>query len=211
MTSEQAAPSSTGRRRATPAWVPVVAGVAAFVVVLAGFGVVAGDWLLRNVEMGRLVTAIEASEDAMSTSQDAIIAVLDSLEGTEAPTDAQRATVDEELKQAAAQGRDRIADAAGPIEQVRVLPWHGDIERARAAYLRHSQAWQAYLDRATEDPDELVADQPEVNDSFMASQPLLERAIPQPPLFDLDVRVATIFDEGQADPSGPTQLAALVQ
>ncbi len=205
-----AAPASPATRRRTPGWVPILAGIAAFVVVLVGFGLGAADWTARNAEMNRLVTAIETSEAAMGDVQDQVelaLAGIDTESGT--LTDEQRAEVSARLQAVAEEGAQGIAAAETGVRNVRVLPWHRDIARARDAYLEHNRAWQDYLRAAAVDPSEMFADQPAVNETFLAVEPLLTQAVPDPALFDLDARVRLIFEEGQADGGEETQLAAL--
>lgn len=89
------------------------------------------------------------------------------------------------------------------------MPWHGKIAAGKQAYVIHNQAWQDYLGASAKDPAELLVDQPEIDSTFMDAEPLLKKAVPDPPLFDLKKRVNDIFVEGQAQPDGPTQEASL--
>ena len=190
-------------------WVPPIIGLATFLLLVVPLGVLAADWMSRSLEMDRLVTAIEQSEDEMSRTQDAVAAAYALIEGDTQITATDRAAVDKALRAAAEQGRTRIGDAGDVVAAVRVMSWHGSVQQARDAYVAHNRAWQDYLGRAALDPAEFLADQPEVNDSFMAVEPLLTDAVPVPPLFDLDQRVADIFTEG-APQDVPTQTVALV-
>lgn len=195
-------------RRRTPGWVPVLLGGLAFALVLTSLGAAAVDWFTRNTEMNRLVTAIEASEAEMGWTQDHIGMVFEETEGKGQLTDEQRAEVDAALKDIVAEGRERIAAAGADVAQVQVLPWHTEILRAQTAYVRHNEAWQEYMWLAEQDTSALTADQPEVNDSFVAAEAPLKQAVPEPALYDLRQRVTDIFVEGMPDegaPSGPTQ------
>jgi hypothetical protein len=59
---------------------------------------------------------------------------------------------------------------------------------------------------ATDDPTQLFKTQPNINATFEAAQPLMEKAVPIPALFELKDRVAKIFAPApESTPSGPTQ------
>ena len=210
MSETTAAPAR--ERRRTPGWVPILLGGLAFAVVLTSLGVAAVDWFTRNAEMNRLVTAIEASEAEMGWTQDHIGLVFEENEGEGELTDEQRAEVDAALTAIAAEGRERIAAAGADVAQVQVLPWHTEILRAQTAYVRHNEAWQEYMWLAEQDPSQLTAEQPEVNDTFVAAEAPLTNAVPEPALYDLRQRVIDIFVEGMPDEGtgdGPTQEVSL--
>ena len=154
-------------------WIPLVAGAVAFLLTLGIGGAVGTDWLARNIEMDRLVSAIEASEASMGTVQGRIAEVFDQLD------------VDDR-----------------EIAAVNILPWHTKIKAAQEAYLLHNYAWQAYMQSAAEDPVALTVDQPLVNQSFEDAQEPLESVVPVVALFDLEARVANIFIEGAPQSSG---------
>jgi len=174
-------------------WLPYVAGAIAFVVVLVGLGAVVGDWGARNVEMRALITKIEASEDAMGTLQENVQGIFAEYEGAGSLSDEDRAAIDEELRAAAAAGRDAVAVAGDGVAGVRWLAWHRDVRDAQEAYLAHNRAWQDYLSRAAEDPAEFARPQSEVNETFMAAEDPIRSALPVPVLFDLVERVDVIF------------------
>lgn len=197
------------RRTRTPTWVPILIGALAFVLALAGLGLVSGDWLLRNAEMNTLVSSVEQSESAMQQTQDEIRAVFQSDSGETSLTPAQQAELTAALTAAAVAGEKRIAAAGDKVNAVRVAAWHGDIAAAKQAYVTHNHAWQDYMSAGAADPKALLADTPAVNDSFAAAEPLMKKAVPEPALFDLVKRVTQIFTSGQDEPTGPTQQAAL--
>ncbi len=183
----------------------MIAGAVAFLLTLGIGGAVGTDWLARNVEMDRLVTAIEASEAAMGGVQDQVRGVFDQLEGgdlTGAPTNEQTADAVAELAGIAVEGFDSISEAGRVIDAVNVLPWHTRITAAKEAYLLHNYAWQAYMQSAIEDPVAFTVNQPLVNQSFEDSRVPLEDAVPDPDLFDVETRVENIFIEGTPEPTG---------
>ena len=184
-------------------WIPLVAGAVAFLLTLGIGGAVGTDWLARNIEMDRLVSAIEASEVTMGVVQERVAVVLEELDAaelqgtqTDAQTDAQTEAAVAELAAIAVDGADSIGAAGRAVAAVSVLPWHTEIQTAKEAYLLHNYAWQAYMQAAIEDPVAFTVDQPLVNQSFIDSQEPLEDAIPEPSLFDLEPRVENIFVEG---------------
>ena len=194
-------------------WVPLVAGAVAFLLTLGIGGAVGTDWLARNIEMDRLVTAIEASEATMGEVQDRVAVVFDALDAADlqgAPADeqggeqadAQTKAAVAELAVIAVDGAESIGAAGRVIAAVNVLPWHSDTKAAKEAYLLHNYAWQAYMQAAIEDPVAFTVDQPLVNESFMDAQIPLEKALPEFSLFDLQSRVENIFIDGAPQSSG---------
>jgi hypothetical protein len=185
--------------------IALIAGAVAFLLTLGIGGAVGTDWLARNVEMDRLVTAIEASETAMGGVQDQVRAVFDGLESDDlagAPTDSQTAAAVAELAGIAVEGADSIGAAGRAIAAVNVLPWHTKIEAAKEAYLFHNYAWQAYMQAAIEDPVAFTVNQPLVNESFEDSRVPLEDAVADPDLYDLETRVENIFIDGTPESTG---------
>ena len=201
---------ATPQKRRTPGWVPVLIGALAFLVTFVGFGLAAGDWASRNAEMNSLVTSIEASESAMQQTQDELAAIFAEYEEPPALTTAEKAEFADKLKAAAAAGEQRVTEAGDGVLGVVVLPWHGHIAAGKEAYVVHNLAWQGYLGAAAKNPEVILEEQPLINDTFMAAEPVLKKAVPEPPLFDLKVRVDDIFVEGQAPAEeGQTQEALL--
>lgn len=174
-------------------WLPPVLGLAAFVLVFVGLGALVGDAAARNVEMQRLVTAIEKSEAAMGKAQENVQGILQAYQAQGSLDEGSRAELDAALEAAATQGRDAIAAAAGPVSDVRWLLWHRDVKAAQEAYLAHNRAWQEYLGRAAEDPEEFAKPQDLVNSSFEEAEVEVRSAVPLVALFDLRGRVDAIF------------------
>jgi hypothetical protein len=190
----------------TRSWLPVLTGAAAFLVTFVVGGVIGTDWLARNIEMDRLIIAIEQSESAMGEVQDRVSVVFDDLDG-EVPSDAQRSDAETaaavaKLAEIAVDGEQAIAAAAREIARVNVLPWHTDILQARDTYLLHNYAWQAYMQSAQKDPVAFTVPQNLVNQTFEDSEEPLMKAVPSPSLFDLPERVESIFEEGAPQVSG---------
>lgn len=198
--------------RRLPSWIPWVAGLAAFVLTLVAGGALAGDWVVRNVQMRELVTAIEGSEAAMGTVQDQISAAFDAFAAKKNPTDADKDAFDATLSNIAANGASSIALAGDKVAAVRLLPWDVAIWNSRQAYLDHNLAWQEYLSAAALNPIELTKDQPAINDTFLVFEETITAAVPDPALFDLEKRVAHLFIEQEPSDSsqGPMQAAGLL-
>lgn len=172
------------------AWVPIVAGAIAFVVTLLAGAGFAADIAVRTAEMRSLIIAIYASESVMEDFQEESI---EAVEDHRASSGADQAKLDGELRGLAAAALTELEAAGDEIAGLPILPWHRSILAAREAYLLHNVAWQEYTARITEDPAELLRDQPLVNSTFEdAEQPILD-AIPQPDLLDLAADVWVIF------------------
>lgn len=188
-------------------WMPVVVGAVAFLVVVVALGAVVGDWGARNAEMRRLVSRIEASEQAMGDVQDAVRDAFIPYGGAGDLSEADRTAIDLRLREIAAAGRDSIAAAGDDVAAVRWLAWHHEIGAAQEAYLEHNRAWRDYLTAAADDPTEFATSQDEVNSTFAAAEEPLRAAVPRPALFSLDDRVDVIFAPPPAVNGGPTQEA----
>lgn len=180
-------------------WIPLVAGGAAFLLVLLTGGLLGADWAVRTAETRSLLTAIEASEASMIVVQDDVAAAFDAFDAAGQSAEA-RADLDASLREIAAEGAVAIETAGLAVTAVEILPWHGALERARDAYVLHNVAWVDYLNRAKDDPEEFVIDQDEVNRTFMEAEPMLRRALPWPVLPSLVDRVDIIFAEPEPEP-----------
>ena len=181
-------------------WIPYVAGVVTFLLTLVVGGVAGTNWWASNIEMDRLVVAIEESEAAMADVLQRVDIVFDKIDGEVPPTgedlDAETIAAVAELANISVDGEAAISEAGRNIANLVILPWHTAILEAREAYLLHNYAWQAYMQSAQEDPVAFTVTQPLVNQTFTDAQEPLEQAIPDPALFDLLKRVQQIFVEG---------------
>ncbi|MDA3022926.1 MAG: hypothetical protein O2943_09825 [Actinomycetota bacterium] len=200
--SQQSGPATP--RSNNHGWLPYALGAATFLVVLGTFGLIAGDWFVRNIETRTLVIAIENSESTMSQTQDSVSEAFDAFGGLDNPVAADREALVTELANVAGYAQLSIADAGDQVASVLVMPWHTNILEAQDAYVTHNLAWQSYMERAAKDPIEFTETQADVNDTFVAVEPALTDAIPQPALFDLVNRVAQIFIDGYPDPADET-------
>jgi hypothetical protein len=187
-------------------WIPYVAGVVTFLLTLVVGGVAGTNWWASNIEMDRLVVAIEESEAAMADVLQRVDIVFDKIDGEVPPSgedlDAETIAAVAELANIAVDGEAAISEAGRNIANLVILPWHTAILEAREAYLLHNYAWQAYMQSAQEDPVAFTVTQPLVNQTFIDAQEPLEQAIPDPALFDLLKRVQQIFVEGLPESNG---------
>lgn len=191
--------------RRTKPWIPWAAGALAFFITLIIGGLVVADWGLRTAEMNTLITRIEASEAAMRQASAEVDAAFAGHSQADA-SPAERAELDAELREIAAEGRDAIEAAAFPVAEVVVLPWHTAIEQAQVAYLIHNLAWQDYLDAAAADPAEFLRPQPLVDSTFLESEQPMIAAVPLPDVLDLLSRISSIYAPPELGP-GQTQQA----
>lgn len=197
-----------GQRARTPGWVAPLTGLLVFLVVLVGGGLLMADWIVRNNEMRDLVTAIEASEQQMVTTQDQVTDAFRPFEVGGALTPEETAALTQQLAGIATDAEARIAQAGKQVEAVSVLAWHNDIKDAQATYLEHNRAWVDYMARAAQDPVEFVNPQPAVNESFLAAEPVLKAAVPVPALYQLQQRVAQIFIDGIPEEMGSSEVSS---
>lgn len=151
----------------------------------------------RSVEVDRLLTAVEASEAAMVTTQERVSRAFEELPAQ--PSQSDVAALRGELSQIAADGEASIAAAGEQVAGLTVLPWHFAIRDAREAYLAHNAAWVDYLGAASANPEEFLQPQPEVNDTFREARLPLLAAVPLLDLRGGVERIAVIYDDGEQD------------
>ena len=187
------------KRDGVPAWVVWTIGGVVLVVITLGYVLAIGDLAARTVSADRLLTQVEASEAAMKAAQDEFSTTIEPYSAG-SMTDADREKLRADLADLAARSRDSIAEAGVGVGAVSVLPWHGNIAEARDTYLRHNEAWVAYLDAASQDPDEWFREQADVNSTFYDARLPLVRALT---MFDVAnglERIEVIYAE--SDESG---------
>ena len=187
----------------TPGWLGPVLAAVVFLLVLVAGGLFTADWGVRNVEMRNLVTAVEASEAAMTTTQEELSKAFAPFDIGGPLTPEETSLLRQQLTTIARDAQVSIEQAGIAVAEVDVQPWHRPIKDAQMAYLVHNQAWVKYMEAAAEDPVEFVNPQPLVNETFMLAEPIMKRAVPQPPLFNLDERVAKIFIDGMPEEEVP--------
>ena len=193
------------KRRAVRPWAVWTAGIAALVVLTVANALAVAELASRTAEADALVTAVEASESAMKSTQDEFAAVVEEYD-TESLTDAEREELRGRLSDVAERGGAAIASAGEGVAEVQVLPWHGSVAAAQEAYLAHNRAWVAYMAAAAEDPAEWFRPQPDVNDTFAQAKEPLVAAVPLFDLLGTLPRIELIYVTGSGD-SGDAQSA----
>lgn len=159
----------------------VVVGLA---VVLTAVGLGVGDWYRRNVEMNRLLEAVQGSENGLISGGDMIGDLLEEFAGV-APGPVQRKQVEEILSRLGDAASDAAADVLDSQDRVRsvsVLSWHRMISRAKARYLEHAEAWEDFLKDTARDPAKGVERRPEIDGTFRVAARALRAAVPDPHL-----------------------------
>ncbi len=196
-------------------WVGPLAGLLAFLLLVIPAAAVGFDYVMRAYEANRLLTRIEASEAAMiafDAQAQAAVAVLGDGANGASPTDAQVQQARDALTAAARDGQQAIADAGAKVAAVKILAWHGDLAKAREAYLAHNHAWQDYLAAAQLDPAEFDKPQQAINDTFAAAERAMRAGMGGLALFDIRDRLEAIFAPPPQDSGGTSaadgQLAA---
>lgn len=203
-TGQYAAAPVTGQPIATtsgsPLWAQLLFWISVGLIVLASLALM-GDWVARNVEMVRMLNAIEASEQQMKVAQDAIL--------SQVPDDPRDANLedDKDLKAAAAAGRDEVAAAGEAAGKLAFLPWHSELIAAQGAYLAHNQAWVDYLAAGSADPRTMFDDQDDIEPTWREAEVRVESAIPLLPWPRITYRVDEIFTD---ESSGGNVVAAPV-
>lgn len=155
----------------------------------------AGDWYLRNREMGELLEAVEASEKVMVSAQDDIETTgREAMSQSSSPlTQQQISDVRAALSDAASHGASQVLSEGDAVRGVSVMPWHRSLVDARSRYVAHSSAWQDYLEGAARDPAEIWIEHPKIDGTFLSARRAFRRAIPPLALHDATARVDAIF------------------
>lgn len=188
------------RVRSLPAWLPWTLGAAAIVVLTLANAVILGELLSRSAEARNLVQAVEVSESAMKGGQERFQSVLSAYDSSDL-SEAERERLRTELAEVAAEAEVAIADAGVGVADVRILPWHTHLLRARESYLAHNRAWVDYMAVAAKDPAEWFRPQPVVNSTFTDAKLPLVEAVPLLDPFGTLARIELIYVTGSGDSS----------
>ncbi len=177
--------------RPTPIWVKMLFWFSVGLIFLAALVAVA-DWAARNIEMTRLLTAIEASENQMKIAQEGI--------ATEIPDDSDESDLkrNQDLKATAAAGRDEVAQAGAEVASVSFLPWHDEMIAAQGAYLAHNQAWVEYLADGAEDPATMFDGQDNIEPTWIRAESEIRQAVPVFAWPQMSSRINVIFSDSEA-------------
>lgn len=159
-----------------------------------------GDWAARNFEMSRLLAVIEKSEDQMRVAQETVLAVDLPPEATEE----QIGEASQQLRAAAAAGRDGVARAGEEVGAVTFLPWHSEMLSAQAAYRAHNQAWVEYLSDGASDPQTMFDSDDNIEPTWRRAEFEVREAVPLLPWPGMSARVDRIFTDEEPAGSGPS-------
>ena len=122
------------------------AGVVALVVLL--LAVLAADRWRADRERDRLLAAVETAERTVTASQSSLLSLADyagPLLTTEDVPAASRRSALVTISRDAARWVPRVRAEEGRLDDTSVLPWHGDLREARAAYVDRLGAWADLL------------------------------------------------------------------
>jgi hypothetical protein len=170
------------------------------------------DWYVRNRELDQLLDAVEQSEHSMVDARHS----LESVESdwstalaahgctSQAPSyecqqyvNGEAATIRAAMSAASASAGSSVRQTGAEVEHVGILPWHGALKDARAAYVDHSDAWYRHYMRVSDDLTQLndPRDLADINSTFSIAHARFLDAIPVAPLFDANSRIAKIWAE----------------
>ena len=152
--------------------------VVALTVVLA---FVADQWQQQR-EFAALVSAIEAGEAGIVAADDRVGATFDYYSPVLVSSDSTAGLRRSYQNAVAAAGLSGAAAGRGAPRrrspQIRVLPWHGELHAARAAYEVRLSLWAAYLAGLATDPDQLFQSQDQLAASRDPAATAIVAAIP---------------------------------
>jgi hypothetical protein len=177
---------------------------------IAVIGLLFGDWLMRNIEMNRLLAVVESSEKAMIEGMDEMRAI--NVRYSTFLADVRREWFSlgsnpvagrfrseeqvlnewrEKLEEAASDTAAKVIETAVEVRELTVLPWHLAILRARSSYLDHSREWEELLTEVAQ--GEEAKRRPAIDATFKVAERAFRRAVPSFPLFRIEDRIAEIF------------------
>ena len=159
-----------------------------FVLLLVGGGVL-GDWYAQNREVDRLLTRIETAEETVNRWGPATQTIFADYEGP----DPLPPEVWTRLEAAAEVSARDVADKVERVDEIRFLPWHRDLARARDRYVHHAGLWLEYLNRVARDADSNYQKRSdEILDTYRQTLADLRRAVPSRPRQDFEARITAL-------------------
>lgn len=128
----------------------------------------AGDRWQSGRELDQLLRAVADGEGVIDRSQTSLSSLVAYqaalLSGTDVPAEA-RESAYANLSQDAARWQPLLRGPQRRLAEVRVLPWHGDLERGKAAYALRVRRWADVLEATRTDPQRSLRTSNEVGRS----------------------------------------------
>lgn len=160
--------------------------------VLVGASVL-GDWYAQNREMDRLLRGIEAAEDTINRFTPKAQSIIGEYLGRGPIPQAERDTMFARIEQAAADSSVAVTGRVKRVDQIRFLPWHRDLARARDRYVDHAGIWLAYLRGVARDAEPNYPKRsPQILTTYLDALEDLRRATPSRPREDFEARIKAL-------------------
>jgi hypothetical protein len=155
---------------------------------------VTADWFQANREMNRLLSAIEASEQALLGAQDGMTQAVEvSANKDQRLVPAEEEALARAVPAAATAGLTEVVETSADVEDVSVMPWHFAVKKARSRYLDHSEAWEDHLTGVSTNWRDIFTPTPEISTTFTRSRKATEQALRRFSLYNASQRVEMIY------------------
>lgn len=162
----------------------------------------AADQAARTVQLARLTTTIERSEQVMLDFEHDVEEFTDDLEqtyGEEVPPDDELDLILSEYTHMADAARLQLEALKEDVAASRMLLWHGDLDRVRVRYHGHVDAW---VDALAAEARGEVPDGARVEASWHLFVDAYTDAVPVIVWGGLDDRIASVIDDGGGSRGG---------
>ena len=158
-----------------------------------GAAAVVLDWWLQNREMDRLLDRIEASEATVNRLDPGIEAIFADYIGRGELPPREREALFARIEEAAAGSARDVALLVERVRDVRVLPWHRDLRRARDRYVHHVGFFQARSRALARDAEAAYPERsPVIDTTYREALDALRRAQPRRPAQDFAARIRAL-------------------
>ena len=152
-----------------------------------------GDWYAQNREMDRLLRGIEAAENTINRFNPTTQAIFSEYLGRGPIPQEERDTLFARIEQAAADSQAAVTARVERVGQIRFLPWHRDLDRARDRYVHHAGIWLAYLRGVARDAEPNYPKRsPQILATYLDALDELRRAAPARPRQDFEARIKAL-------------------
>lgn len=163
-------------------------------IVVLGLGVLGTvDWFARNNELSALTSADNRSDNALINFDDAMD---ECASRNDADTAFGQNQTRECFQEEAAKALPRILAGEERIHDVRVLPWHGDIRKAKDRTAEYYESYEQLMrDIASARYKGITVRYSERSAAYRSARRAYRGAIPMFPLFHLQSRVDDLYPE----------------